>query len=122
MTTEGIDDESEAGPSSSQPVPPSTPKLSLQYFDTKICYASSRKTGKAKIEQCKTLSPVRESPMPPPPEHEKGPSLDIPMAHSTDDEFHASYHIQYVQPYGILADKGVSAVWSAANLLKKSSN
>ena len=38
-----------------------------------------------------------------PTEHERGPSLDIPMAHPTDDEFHASYHIQNVQPYACLS-------------------
>ena len=43
MTTEGMEDECEAGPSSAQPVPASTPKLDFRYFDEKMCYAQPGK-------------------------------------------------------------------------------
>ena len=71
MTTEGLDDEMEAGPSNPQPIPPSTPKLGFKYFDEKLCYAPSRKSTKPKIELCSIVLPVLESPMSPV-EHEKG--------------------------------------------------
>ena len=102
MTMEGMEDECEAGPSSAQPVLPSTPKLDLGYFDEKICYAPPRKIEKTKIELCKTLLPVLESPASPP-EHEKGPVMDTPMHHSVSDNFHASFHIQDVLPYADLS-------------------
>ena len=91
MTTEGLDDEMEAAPSSSQPVTPTTPKLGFKYFDEKLFYAPSRKKEKAKIELCNTSLPVLESPMSPP-EHERGPALDTPMLQSTVDILHAPYH------------------------------
>ena len=50
MTTEGLDDKMEAGPSNPQPIPPSTPKLGSQYFHEKLGYAPSRKSKKSKIE------------------------------------------------------------------------
>ena len=58
MTTEGHDDEMEAGPSNPLPTPPSTPKLGFQYFDKKLCYAPPSKLEKAKIELCNTILPV----------------------------------------------------------------
>ena len=102
MTTEGKDDEIGAGPSSSLAVPPSTPKLDFQYFDENMCYAPPRRIEKTKIELCKTLLPVLESPSSPP-EHERGTILDTPMPHSVSDDFHASYHIQDVLPYAHLS-------------------
>ena len=36
MTTEGLDDEMGAYPSSSRPLPPSTPKLGFKYYDEKL--------------------------------------------------------------------------------------
>ena len=104
MTTEGLDDEMEAGPSSSRPVPPTTPKLGFKYFDEKLCYAPSRKIEEAKIELCNTILPVLESPMSPF-ENERGPSLDTPMPQSTDNTFHASYHIQSVRPFADLSNQ-----------------
>ena len=65
MTTEGLDDELEARPSEPQPIPPSTPKLGFQYFDRKLCYATSKKPTKSKIELCSAILPIPESPMPP---------------------------------------------------------
>ena len=41
MTTEGLDEEMEAGPSNAQTVPPSTPKLGFKYFDKEKCLAPS---------------------------------------------------------------------------------
>ena len=104
MTTEGLDDEMEAGPSNPQPIPPSTPKLGFKYFDEKLCYAPSRKSTKPKIELCSIVLPVLESPMSPA-EHEKGPSQDTPMPCPTSSTFHASYHIQNVQPYADLGNQ-----------------
>ena len=43
MTTEGLEDEMEAGPSNAQPIPPSTPKLGVKYFDKEKCLAPSKK-------------------------------------------------------------------------------
>ena len=85
MTTEVIDDESKAGPSSSQPVPPSTPKLSL-HFEKKLFSILIRKIAMR------------------PPERQKYLTI-----------------FSTCNCIWILADKNVSAVWSAANLLKKSS-
>ena len=96
MTTEELDDEMKAGPSSSRPVPPITPKLGFKYFDEKLYYAPSRKREKTKNELCNTILPVLESPMSHP-EHERWPSLDTPMQQSVDTNFHASCEIQNVQ-------------------------
>ena len=43
MTTEGLDDEMTAGPSSARPVPPSIPKLGFEYF-SKECAWLHRKS------------------------------------------------------------------------------
>ena len=54
---------------------------------------------------CKTILPVVESPMSPPP-HERGPSLDTPLSQPKISGFHASYHIQNALPYAdISAEK-----------------
>ena len=37
MTTEGLDEETTAGPSSSQPIPSTTVKFGLNHFDKKMC-------------------------------------------------------------------------------------
>ena len=96
MTTEGLDEEMEAGPGTAQMVPPSTPKMGFKYFDKKKCFAPSKKQ-KTRIELCSTVLPILESPMSPP-EHEKGPSLDTPIPQTVSDNFHASYHVQNVLP------------------------
>ena len=70
-----------------------TPKLDHKYFDKEMCYAPPKKTGKSRIELCKTLLPVPESPMSPP-DHERGPSLDTPLMQPVFGGFHASYHVQ----------------------------
>ena len=51
-----------------------------------------------KEELCKTLLPVMDSPMSPPPS-ERGPSQDTPLIQSSDFGFRASYHIQNTKPY-----------------------
>ena len=66
MTVESLDDEVVAGPSNSQLESSASPKLGPKYFDKKLCYAPPRKTEKNKIELCKTLLPVIESPLSPP--------------------------------------------------------
>ena len=100
MTTEGLDDEMEAGPSNAQPVPPSTPKLGFKYFDKKLSCALQKQ--KSRIELFSTILPVIESPMSPP-EHERGPSLDTPLPQTVSESFHVSYHIQNVLPYADLS-------------------
>ena len=101
MTTEGLDDELEAGPSNAQPVPPSTPKLGFKHFDKEKCLAPSKKQ-KTRIELCNTILPVLETPISPL-DHERGPSLDTPMPQAVSDNYHVYYHIQNVLPYADLS-------------------
>ena len=54
------------GPSSSRTDVESTPKLGEQYFDKTLCYAQAREYAKKRIEFCKTVTPVDDSPMSPP--------------------------------------------------------
>ena len=83
---------------------PFLPKLGLKYFDRELCYAPSKKPQKSKIELCCTILPIPESPISPP-EHERGPSEDTLLLHSSSSDFHASYHIQNVQPYANLSNE-----------------
>ena len=99
MTTDDFEEEHlVAGPSSSQPHKDTTPKMDQRYFDHERCYAPPKRVEKTRIELCKTLLPVPESPMSPP-EHEKGPSNDTPLVQPFASGFHASYHVQNTQPY-----------------------
>ena len=75
-----------------------TPKLDRAYFDEKLRYAPPRGNTKRKMELCKTILPVVESPMSPP-AHERGPSRDTPLLQAENSGFHASYHIQNALPY-----------------------
>ena len=77
MTIESSDDEMAAGPSNAQPVPPSTPKLGLEYFNREMCLAPSKRQKKTRVELCTTVLPVLEPPLSPP-DHERGPSIDTP--------------------------------------------
>ena len=104
LTTENSDDEMQPGPSGPLPTLPTTPKLRHEYFDRDLCYAPSKKLEKYKIELCSTILPIPESPMLPP-EHERGPSQGTPLLHSSSSGFHASYHIQNVQPYANLSNE-----------------
>ena len=97
-------DEPEAGPSSSQMRTDVTPKFDHRYFDQEMCYAPPKKLGKSRIEVCKTLLPVPESPMSPP-DHERGPSLDTPLMQHTMGGFHASFHVQNTRPYEDVSNK-----------------
>ena len=110
MTTEGVDGELEAGPCSSQSVPPTSPKLSLQYFDKEMCHAPSRWTGKTRIELCKTLLRVMESPMSP--EHEKGPSLDTYNLWTITTTLPTIFRMYSLMR--ISAIRNASAAWCAA--------
>ena len=74
------------------------PQKDQRYFDRERCYAPPKRVEKTRIELCKTLLPVPESPMSPP-EYEKGPSNDTPLVQSFTSGFHASYHVQNTQPY-----------------------
>ena len=98
MTIESSDDEIAAGPSNIQPVPPSTPKLGLEYFNREMCLASSKRQKKTRVELCATVLPVLETPLSPP-DHERGPSIDTPLVQSTSGTFYASYHVQNTKPY-----------------------
>ena len=101
---EPTENEPEAGPSSSQAQMDVTPKLDHKYFDKEMCHALPKKTGKSRIELCKTLLPVPESPMSPP-HHEKGPSLDTPLMQPVFGGSHASYHVQNTRPYENVSEK-----------------
>ena len=88
----------EPGPSSVPSDVQTTPKLDKTYFDEKLCYAPSRGNTKRRIELCKTILPVLESPLSPP-AHERGPSMDTPVIQPENSGFHASFHIQNALPY-----------------------
>ena len=88
----------EPGPSSVPSDAQTTPKLDKTYFDEKLCYAPSRGNTKRRIELCKTILPVLESPLSPP-SHERGPSMDTPVIQPESSGFHASFHIQNALPY-----------------------
>ena len=88
----------EPGPSSVPSDAQTTPKLDKTYFDKKLCYAPSRGKTKRRIELCKTILPVLESPLSPP-AHERGPSMDTPVIQPESSGFHASFHIQNALPY-----------------------
>ena len=88
----------EPGPSSVPSDAQTTPKLDKTYFDEKLCYAPSRCKTKRRIELCKTILPVLESPLSPP-AHERGPSMDTPVIQPESNGFHASFHIQNASPY-----------------------
>ena len=75
---EPTENEAEDGPNSSQAQTDVTPKLDHKYFDKEMCYAPPKKTGKSRIELCKTLLPEPESPMSPP-DHERGPVWTLPL-------------------------------------------
>ena len=101
---EPTEDEPEAGPSSSHTQTDVTPKLDHKYFDKEMCYAPPKKTGKSRIELCKTLLSVLESPMSPP-GYESGPSMDTPLMQPVIGGFHASYHVQNTRPYENVSEK-----------------
>ena len=98
MTTGSMEEEMVTGPSTSQPGQDVTPKLDTKYFDHERCYAPSKRAEKSRIELCKTLLPVPESPMSPP-NHERGPSQDTPLVQPAVSDFHVSYHVQNSVPY-----------------------
>ena len=101
---ESSEDEPEAGPSSSQMQTDVTPKFDHKYFDEEMCYAPPKKASKSRIELCKTLMPVPESPMSQP-DHERGPSMDTPLMQPVMGGFHASYHVQNTRPYENISTK-----------------
>ena len=78
ITTGSVEDEMVAGPSSCQPQQDKTPKLDERYFDEKRCNARQKGPSKNTIELCRTLIPVEDSPMSPPP-HERGPTTETPL-------------------------------------------
>ena len=100
MTT----DLDEHGPSTGQPQEGITPKVDKRYFDEKMCYGPSKGPSKCAMELCRTLIPVQDSPMSLPP-HERGPTVDTPLARSAEDNFRASYNIQNSKPYDDVSKK-----------------
>ena len=99
-------DERGSGTSSSEM--PITPKLDKTYFDEKLCYAPPRGNVKKRIELCKTILPVADSPMSPP-AHERGPSQDTPLLQAGSSGLHASYHIQSSQPYADISTQSCTS-------------
>ena len=95
---ESVEDEPVAGLSSTQMREDVTPKLDHKYFDKEMCFAPPKKAGKSRIEICKTLLPVPDSPMSPP-DHERGQCVDTPLMKPVLGGFHASYHVQNTRPY-----------------------
>ena len=87
-----------AGSSTSLSRPSITLKLNATYLDEKLCYAPPKGKAKRKIELCKSLLPIVESPMSTPP-NERGPSRNTPLVQSAEPEFTALYHIQNTKPY-----------------------
>ena len=98
MTVEDEQEEMVPGPSSSGQLDVVTLELDHKYFDCEMCYAPPKAFWKSRIEICKTLLPVLESPMSPP-EHEIGTSLDKPLVQPAVSNFHASYHVQDTRSY-----------------------
>ena len=97
MTVEGEQEGMMPGPSTSNLHDEVTPasKLGNRYFDhQKMCYAPPRENGKSRIEICRTLLPVLDSPMSPQ-QHEKGAFVrhPTPLIQPTETKFHASYHV-----------------------------
>ena len=101
---ESTEDEPEAVPSSTETQIDVTPKLGHKYFDKEMRYAPPKKTGKSRIELCKTLLPVPESPKSPP-DHERGPSMDTALMQPAMGGYHASYHVQNTRPYENVSKK-----------------
>ena len=100
-TTGSVEDEMVAGPSSCQPQQDKTHKLDEldeRYFDEKMCYAPQKGSSKNTIELCRTLIPVEDSPMSPPP-HERGPTAETPLMQPVSETFRASFHVQDSLPY-----------------------
>ena len=80
------------GPSSSRTDVESTPKLGEQYFDKTLCYAPDKEYAKTRIELCKTVIPVDDSPMSPP-AHARGPVLEtmlVPFPQPANSGFRVS--------------------------------
>ena len=108
----------EPGTSSSSSEVQLTPKLDKAYFDEKLCYAPPRGNVKGRIELCKTILPVAESPMSPP-AHERGPSQDTSYCKPTVVDFMrlTTYKAHY--PMWILALKGAPVAWCVGNQLTR---
>ena len=108
----------EPGPSSVPSDAQTTPKLDKTYFDEKLCYAPSRGNTKRRIELCKTILPVLESPLSPPLMREGrlwicrwyNPKVVGSMLLST-------YKMRCLTL--ISAPKGAQAVWFVENLWTK---
>ena len=64
----------------------------------------SKGRSKCAMELCKTLIPVQDSPMSPPP-HEMGPTSEMPLVQDASNTFRASYHIQDSKPYDNVSEK-----------------
>ena len=104
MTTGSVEDEMVAGPSSSQPQQDKTPKLDERYFNEKMCYAPQKGPSRNTIELCRTLLPVEDSPLSPPP-HQRGPTTETPLMQPVSETFRASFHIQNSLPYDNVSEQ-----------------
>ena len=101
VTTGSIEEEMVPGPSTTQPS--SLVRQQLLNWAVSISMKNfvtipSREKTKTRIEICKTLLPIVDSPMSPPP-HERGSSLEIPLLQADRSGLRASFHIQNSKPY-----------------------
>ena len=88
------------GPSSSRTDVEPTPKLGKQYFDKTLCYAPANEYAKRRIELCKTVIPVDDSPMSPPLE-----TMLAPLPQPPTSGCSVSYHVQDTVPYENVSKK-----------------
>ena len=94
----------EPGPSTSHPKEVNTPKFDGRYFDEKVCYARPRGPSGCAMEFCRTLIPVEDSPLSPPP-HEKGPTTETPLIQPVSGTIRDSFHMQVSKPYDNVSEK-----------------
>ena len=96
MTVEEVEeDETVQGPSTSRPR--GTFTLGSEYFNEELCFAPKKENALKRIQLCKIILPVAETPLSPPP-HERGPSNETPLFPQASGTFRASYHIQNSRP------------------------
>ena len=92
-----------------------TPKLDKAYFDENLCYAPPKGNAKRRIELCKTILPVRESPVSLPP-HERGLSQDTPLLQTGTVAFTLPTTYRTPCPIRTSAPKDAQAAWYAEDL------
>ena len=104
MTTSCEGEDFVAGPSSARGNEAATSKFDMECFDINLCYAPAKENPNRRIELCKTLLLIADTPMSTPP-HERGPSDKKPLAPIFSAEFRASYYMQITSSYENLSIK-----------------